>query len=134
VALAAIACAAGTPGYGDTPPPAGAPSVKLAPVHVPGSSLFLGYYLVVHWSTQTGLIDAIEVTKVEPGSLAERAGLRAGDFITAVDGKRAIGITQREFAALMGRTFEEGDTVVYRFTVSRGLLMRTSEVVLRLKG
>jgi len=134
VALVAAAIAESLLGAGDAPPPGGSSPAVLAPVHVPASSLFLGYYLDVHWDTVTGIIDTIVVTKVDPGSLAERAGLRAGDYLLAVDGKRAIGITQAELAALMRRSFEDGDTVVYKFTVGRGVLMRRHEVVLRFKG
>jgi S1-C subfamily serine protease len=133
-ALAATALAAGLPGAGDAPPPGGSPSAVLAPVRVPATSLFLGYYLDVHWDGQSGRIDAIVVTKVEPGSIAETAGLRAGDYLLAVDGRRAVGITQTDFMALMKRSFEDGDTVIYRFTVGRGLFMRRHEIVLRLKG
>jgi S1-C subfamily serine protease len=113
---------------------ADAPSVKLAPVHVPATSLFLGYYLDVHWDAVTGRVDTVLVTKVEPGSLAERAGLRTGDYILAVDGTSTAGITHPAFSALMSRTFDVGDTVVYRFTVGRGFLMRRYEVMLRFKG
>jgi S1-C subfamily serine protease len=132
--LAALACAAGNRAAGDVPAPAVGPAARLAPVHVADSSLFFGYYLDVRWSTITGLIDNIVVSKVDPGSLAERAGMRAGDYLLAVDGKRATGITQPDFVALMTRPFYPGDTVVYRFTVGRGFFMRRHEVVLRFKG
>jgi predicted metalloprotease with PDZ domain len=134
VAIAATACAAGICTAGDTPPLAGAPPVNLAPIHVPATSLFLGYYIDVHWDSVSGRVDTIVVTKVEPGSLAERAGLRAGDYILAVDGKSTAGITHPAFSALMRRSFYEGDTVVYKFTVGRGVLMHRYEVVLRFKG
>jgi membrane-associated protease RseP (regulator of RpoE activity) len=134
VALAAIAFAAGTRTAGDAPPPAAGPPARLPPVHVADSSLFFGYYLDVRWSTITGLIDDIVVTKVEAGSLAERAGLRAGDYLLAVDGNRATGITQTDLAALMARSYYPGDSVVYKFTVGRGFLMRRHEVILRFKG
>jgi S1-C subfamily serine protease len=132
--LAAIAWAACLRGSGDAPPPEGAPPASLAPLRVPGSSLFLGYYLDVKWNTQSGYIDSIVVTRVEPGSLAERAGLRAGDYLLAVDGKRTVGISQLDFAALMRRTFEDGDTVVYKFIIGRGVLMRRHEIVLKIRG
>jgi S1-C subfamily serine protease len=128
VALAAIAFAPGIRAAAD------APAVKLAPLHVPATSLFLGYYLHVEWDAASGLVETIVVTRVEPGSIAERAGLMAGDYLLAVDGKRAIGITQPQLTALMARSFEDGDTVAYKFTVGRGFLMRRREVVLRFKG
>lgn len=53
------------------------------------------------------------LTKVYPGSTAEKAGLRAGDFVTAVDGEKLTASAREhsdEFAALM-RQYDIGATV-----------------------
>jgi S1-C subfamily serine protease len=134
LALAAILCSGGLAAAGDAPTPPVAAAGRLPPVRVADSSLFLGYYIRVHWDAVSGLVDDVVVTKVEPGSLAERAGLRAGDWLLAVDGRRVIGITQPDFTALMMRSYYPGDTVAYRFTVGRGFLMARHEVIIRLKG
>ncbi|MEX2120044.1 MAG: PDZ domain-containing protein [Pirellulales bacterium] len=44
----------------------------------------------------------VRVTQVLPGGPAERAGLRAGDLITAIDGRQVTTID--EFAAVLGET------------------------------
>jgi membrane-associated protease RseP (regulator of RpoE activity) len=106
----------------------------MAPVRVEDSSLFFGYSLDVHWERSTGDIDYIEFTSVERGSLADKAGLRAGDHLLEVDGKPATGITQAEFVALMSRDFTGGQTISYRFTVGRGFFFRRMDLVLRVRG
>jgi membrane-associated protease RseP (regulator of RpoE activity) len=116
----------------EAPPGPPAPTVRLAPVRVADSSLFFGYTVDVHWDG--GYVDTVEFMDVEPGSLAEKAGLRAGDMLLAVDGKRVLGITQPAFEALMTREFDADGKVIFRFTIGRGFFMRRREIVFRVKG
>jgi membrane-associated protease RseP (regulator of RpoE activity) len=134
MALAALVFASGLRATGDAPAPGSLPAARMAPVRVQDSSLFFGYTLDVHWELATGMIDYIEITGVERGSLAEKAGLKAGDHLLAVDGKPATGITQPEFVALMTRDFTGGQTIFYRFTIGRGFFLRRMELVLRIRG
>lgn len=50
-----------------------------------------GEYVGVGISARTGRGGAIEVDRVQPGSPAEKAGVRAGDRLRAVDGRSATG-------------------------------------------
>jgi hypothetical protein len=116
----------------EAPPGPPAPAVRLAPVRVADSSLFFGYTVEVHWDD--GYVDTVEFTDVEPGSLADKAGLKAGDMLLAVDGKRVLGITQPAFEALMTREFDADGKVIFRFTIGRGFFLRRRDIVFRVKG
>ncbi|MFD7630779.1 S41 family peptidase [Streptomyces sp. NPDC059851] len=55
----------------------------------------------------------IEIDKVQPGSPADRAGLRAGDRLLSVDGRTVTGLRVSEVVALLRG--EAGTPVVLRF-------------------
>ena len=63
----------------------------------------LGFSVQIATASETGLlIQEIQVDAVNPGSAAEKAGLKNGDIITSLDGKALKGTDAREFQAALG--------------------------------
>lgn len=79
---------------------AGSPKLGLA-VSVEGEGFFLN-----------PLVTKILVTEVRKSSLAEGAGIRAGDIIIKIDGQNVIGRRARELRPLMN--FNPGETRTLR--------------------
>jgi membrane-associated protease RseP (regulator of RpoE activity) len=133
VKLAACLPLAASAAAAQAPAAAEAPAVQMAPYRAADTSLFFGYSLYVRWSPLTLLIYSIRFTDIKPGSLAEKAGLRVGDHLLAVDGKSVLGIRQEEFTAIMTRTSVAGETIAYAFTIERGLFRRQMTLVMRIR-
>lgn len=114
--------------------PAPAPSVRLAPVRVADSSLFFGFTVDVHWQSDGTRVDYVEFSSVESGSLADKAGLRVGDVLLAIEGKPVFGISRDAFVGLMTRGFDPGQTVAFTFTIGRGFFLRRKEIILKFRG
>lgn len=118
---------------GQAPAAAEGPAMRMAPYTAADTSLYFGYSLYVRWSPQTFLIYSIRFTEVDPGSLAEKAGLRVGDHLLAVDGRPVLGIRREDFTAIMTRTTIAGETIAYAFTIERGLLRKRMTLVMRIR-
>jgi hypothetical protein len=94
--------------------------VKLAPVRVEDYSIFLGYSISIHLNREDQTIQTVKFTKIEPGSLADRAGLRVRDSLLAIDGSPIAGHPKEEFVKLMRKRVEPGHPAVYAFSIARG--------------
>lgn len=63
----------------------------------------LGFSVQIATGSETGmLIQQIQVDAVNPGSAAEKAGLKNGDIITSLDGKALKGTDARAFQSALG--------------------------------
>ena len=63
----------------------------------------LGFSVEVATADDTGtVIREIKVNAVRPGSAAEKAGLKAGDLITQLDGRKLEGSDGQAFQAALG--------------------------------
>jgi membrane protease YdiL (CAAX protease family) len=80
-------------------------------------------YLGINGPTEAG---GLRLSEVVPGSPAEEAGLRAGDLVTAIDGRPVADVGA---AARAVRARRVGDAVVVEFV--RGGEARRAEAVLR---
>jgi putative serine protease PepD len=69
--------------------------------------------------------DGIELTTVESGGAARRAGLRVGDLVSSVDGRR---VETREELVVAIRTHRPGDKVTFGY--SRGSRQSEAELTL----
>jgi putative serine protease PepD len=69
--------------------------------------------------------DGVELTSVEAGGAARKAGLKVGDLISSVDGRR---VETREELVVMVRTHRPGDRV--RFGYTRGSNRAEAELTL----
>ena len=118
---------------GQAPAGSEGPEVRMAPYRAADTALYFGYSLYVRWSPQTLLIYSIRFTDIMPGSLAEKAGLRVGDHLLAVDGRPVLGIRQDDFTAIMTRTTIAGETIAYGFTIERGLFRKRMTFVMRIR-
>ncbi|MEM7048610.1 MAG: PDZ domain-containing protein [Acidobacteriota bacterium] len=68
------------------------------------------------------------VAQVTPGGPADRAGVRVGDVLTALDGKDVV--ASRDLRRLV-RAYQEGDPVVLEIYRDRRLQKVTAEITLR---
>ncbi len=90
------------------PPPTG--SVALRPVRIRGNPLTnFPFSLQIRWSETSDRITAITVTSVPENSESARAGIRAGDTIVAIDGRKV-----EDFPAGVGQHDELGRIFVNR--------------------
>jgi PDZ domain len=117
LALAAVPAPAADPGAAGSGPD---DVVKLAPVRVEDYSIFLGYSISIHLNRADQTIQAVKFTKIEPGSLADKAGLRVRDSLLAIDGSPIAGHPKEEFVKLMRKRAEPGHPAVYAFSIARG--------------
>ncbi len=131
--IAACLLTASCAASGQAPAGAEGPVVRMAPYRAPDTSLYFGYSLYVRWSPLTLLIYSIRFTDIKPGSLAEKAGLRVGDHLLAVNGKSVLGIRQEDFMAIMTLTTVAGETVAYAFTIERGFLRKRMTLFMRIR-
>jgi len=69
--------------------------------------------------------DGVELTSVEAGGAARKAGLKVGDLISSVDGRR---VETREELVVMVRTHRPGDRVTFGYT--RGSTRAEAELTL----
>jgi S1-C subfamily serine protease len=83
-------------------------------VHI-GATAFLG--IQVSSAAGSGSVQGVPVAGVVAGTAAERAGIAAGDVVTAVDGQQVA--TSEALATVLG-THKPGDTVTVRWTDSSG--------------
>ncbi len=104
--------------------PAAGEVVMMAPVKVEDYSMFLGYFLRVHWSATDGTVQDVRVTKIENGSLAEKAGLRNRDYFISIDGVPVAGRSKTEFLASMRKRAEPDHPAIYAFAIERGFLFK----------
>ena len=104
--------------------------VKLAPVEVADNSLLIGLHTQIKSSKKTGVISAVTLKQVEPRSLVERAGLKAGDHIVAIDGMAISGLKIPEYLQLLGRQIKKGETATILITVERGFLRKRHDLKL----
>lgn len=81
-------------------------------------------YPVVGAQLQEGT-DGVELTSVEAGGAARKAGLKVGDLISSVDGRR---VETREELVVMVRTHRPGDRVTFGYT--RGSSRAEAELTL----
>jgi len=76
--------------------------------------------------------ERVEVTSVVPGSAAAQAGIRTGDEIVAVDGRRTAGGTVASVVgAMRGSAGTKATVEIRRGVAVRRLVLRRSDVVTR---
>ncbi|MFE4593664.1 S41 family peptidase [Streptomyces laurentii] len=84
-----------------------------------------GSYTGVGLSARRSGADAVEISRVRPGGPADRAGLRAGDRITAVDGRPVAGRSVSEVVSLLRGEGVTGSTVTLGVVRDRVTWTRT---------
>ncbi len=86
-------------------------------VEVTDFSLFIGVRLATLFTADR--VVAVAFDPVEKGSLAEKAGLRSGDVLVAVDGRDIRGMKPADFARLFKRNPDRQGFLDWKFTVDR---------------
>jgi membrane-associated protease RseP (regulator of RpoE activity) len=109
----------------EAPPAAGwGHTVVMNPFLVKDHSIFFGCSMYLHFGGPLGAIDQAKFTEIQPGSLADKAGLEAGDRLLAINGASVIGCSPREFFGLMRKSAGPGGAAHYAFAVERGFFTR----------
>lgn len=130
--LAAILLLVGVAASGQEPsatPPEGV--VEMDALQVSGRSLKIGWHARVSANTKTDRISRYIFTQIDRGSLAEKAGIKSGDRLLAIDGHPVIGITVAEYLQLVKRTLSPGETATFALSLERGIFRR--ELVVKLQ-
>jgi hypothetical protein len=124
-ALALPVLPAGASAAGDeASPPAGwGRTVMMDPVLVKDHSIFFGCSMYLRFGGPLGAIDQARFTEIQPGSLADKAGLEAGDRLLSINGSPVIGCSPKEFFGLMRKSAGPGGPAHYAFAVTRGLFV-----------
>jgi C-terminal processing protease CtpA/Prc len=81
-------------------------------------SLYFGANLLI--AENAGKILYVEFLPIDRGSLGEKAGLRSGDHLIAVEGQEVKGLTRESFEKLFLRTADATGFLHWRFTIERG--------------
>jgi hypothetical protein len=68
-------------------------------------------YFSIRWERDTDTVAEIRIKEIKPGSQAEKLGLKAGDFLTAINGEPVVG---RKRADIVNQNHE----VMLRHTVT----------------
>lgn len=103
-------------------------TVRLEPFKVDDHSLHIGWRAGIKVNKKSRLITGFTFTAVEPGSLSDKAGLKVGDRLVAIDGHPIVGITTEDYLKLLQRHLAKGETITYAFTIQRGLFRKESVV------
>jgi membrane-associated protease RseP (regulator of RpoE activity) len=105
----------------EAPPAAGwGHTVVMNPFLVKDHSIFFGCSMYLRFGGPLGAIDQAKFTEIQPGSLAEKAGLEVGDRLLAINGASVIGCSPRQFFGLMRQSAGPGVPAHYAFAVERG--------------
>ena len=95
-------------------------TVVMDPVLVKDHSIFFGCSMYLRFGGPLGTIDRARFTEIQPGSLAEKAGLEVGDRLLAVNGSPIIGCSQKVFFGLMRQSAGPHAPARYAFAIERG--------------
>jgi membrane-associated protease RseP (regulator of RpoE activity) len=107
----------------EAPPAAGwGHTVVMNPFLVQDHSIFFGCSMYLRFGGPLGAIDQAKFTEIQPGSLADRAGLEVGDRLLAINGASVIGCSPKRFFGLMRKSAGPGVPAHYAFAVERGFL------------
>lgn len=131
-ALALLAAPGAPAGLSAAPAEATAAPVKMAPFRVEDSSLHFGFGLST-WLDQHG-VRHVMITRVDRGSLAEKAGLSLADRLISVDGKPVATCDAAGLMKLFSRTAIPGATMSWSLTIKRGLSDKPTTVKLQARA
>jgi membrane-associated protease RseP (regulator of RpoE activity) len=95
-------------------------TVVMNPFLVKDHSIFFGCSMYLRFGGPLGAIDQARFTEIQPGSLADKAGLEVGDRLLAINGASVIGCSPRQFFGLMRQSAGPGGAAHYAFAVERG--------------
>ena len=85
---------------------------------------FLGFKMTFGLDFTTHTLGSVTVVEVGSGSFAEKANLKVGDAIVAVNGRAIVGMQPIELTTFIRRRPPEGGTFDYQLTIERGLSKR----------
>ena len=131
-ALPLLAALAAPGGFGAAPAESTEAPVKMAPFLVEASSLNFGFGLST-WLGRNGARHVM-ITRVDRGSLAEKARLLIADRLISVDGKPVATCDAAGLMKLFNRTASPGDTMSWSLTIERGLSDKPTTVKLLAKA
>jgi hypothetical protein len=100
-------------------------------IHKPPDRLlpFLGFTITLpSIDPETHTIRLETVSEVGPGSIADKAGLKAGDVIVAVNGRVVVGMQPLELTQFFQRKPPHGETFDYQLVIERGLFKSRSTI------
>ncbi len=133
VTVLALLAAPGAPaGFSAAPAEATDTPAKMAPFRVEDSSLHFGFGLST-WLDKNG-VRHVMITRVDRGSLAERAGLSLADHLISVDGKPVAACDAAGLMKLFSRTATPGATMSWSLTIKRGLSDKPTTVKLQARA
>ena len=131
-ALFLLATIAASSGFSAAPAESTDDPVKMAPFRVEASSLNFGFGLST-WLGSNGARHAM-ITRVDRGSLAERAGLLVADRLISVEGKLLASCDAAGLMKLFNRTVNADAATSWLLTVERGLSGKSVTVKLLAKA
>jgi hypothetical protein len=107
-----------------------ASSVRLLPRLLPPLFPVLGFWMGrPSTDSATYTVRRETVSEVQAGSIADKAGLRTGDVIVAVNGTPVQGMQPFALQEFLQRKPPPGDTFDYQFVVERGFLKKSQSVI-----
>lgn len=100
-------------------PRGGGEVLKLAPVEVKGSRY--DFEFDAEYDDVSTKVQGVRVTWVSPAT--EKVGLRVGDRMVSIDGKRVTDLSLEDFLAVTKRKVGPGESQIIKFTRRRMLVL-----------